>query len=105
MKSIRHFILATALGVAALSAQAAGAPKPVSTETGTVTGTMNYASMQYWIQSDKEAFCVMYDDKDDERLLALTGKKVTFTGPVQTWKNQKLKHCIVVGPNYPKEIK
>lgn len=54
MKSIRHFILATALAVAALSAQAAGAPKLLNTETGTVTGMLSYASMQYWIQSGKE---------------------------------------------------
>lgn len=47
----------------------------------------------------------MYDDKDDERLLVLAGKKVTFTGPVQTWSNPKQKHCIVVGPNYPKKVK
>lgn len=105
MKHLRHLILATALGVAGLSAQAAGAPKLLATETGTVSGTLNYASMQYWIQSGKEAICIMYDDKDDDRLMALNGKKVTFTGPIQTWSNQKLKHCIAVGPNYPKEVR
>lgn len=105
MKHFCHLILATALSVACLSAQAAGAPKLLTTETGTVSGTLNYASMQYWIQSGKEAICVMYDDKDEDRLMALNGKKVTFTGSVQTWSNQKSKHCIVVGPNYPKEVR
>lgn len=105
MKFIRHLILATALGTIGLSAQAGGPPKLLSTETGTVSGTLSYASMQYWIQSGKETICVMYDDKDEDRLMALNGKKVTFSGPVQTWNNQKAKHCIVVGPNYPKEVK
>lgn len=105
MKLIRHLVLATTLGAIGLAAQAGGPPKLLATETGTVNGVLSYASMQYWVQSGKETICVMYDDKDEERLMPLNGKKVTFTGPVQTWSNQKAKRCIVVGPNYPKEVK
>lgn len=105
-RMIRHLVMVTAVSMVALSAHAGGAvAKVLSTKTGTVTGTLSYASAQFRIQSGKESFCVMYDDKDDDRLMELNGKKVTFTGPIQTWDNPKMKRCIVVNPSYPKEAK
>lgn len=109
MKLIRLFILASAFCTFFLPAYAAKPPKLLSASNGTVTGTLKYASMVFWIEAGKEAICVSYDmenDNIDNALTNMNGKTVTYTGPIQVWENSKPRRCIVVEPNnYPKVVK
>lgn len=111
MKLIRQLILTSTLSLFGMNTYAVNAPKPPSISNGTVTGTMSYASLSYWIASGKENICINYDAADDAILIPLNGKKVVYSGAIETsestQKGRSTKsRCITVGPNnYPKEVK
>jgi hypothetical protein len=73
--------------------------KVINTAPGAVAGTLSYASGQYWLAAGKETMCVMVDPDDEAALAPLAGKKVEFSGPIQTWSDHS--RCIVVGPAFP----
>lgn len=94
----RCYGLALILAVAALDA--AASPKVINTAPGAVTGMLSYASGQYWLAVGKETMCVMVDPEDEAALEPLAGKRVEFSGAIQTWSDRS--RCIVVGPDFPR---
>jgi hypothetical protein len=95
MLRILAFAFATLLVVSTVDAAPA-----VRTAPGTVTGEFSYAAGQYWIKAGSETVCVMVDESDEAALAPLNGKKIVFTGPIQTWPDRS--RCVVVGPDFPR---
>jgi hypothetical protein len=56
---------------------------------GTITGTLEYARMQYFLHAKKgEAYCIFYDEKTQEdRLQSLSGQTVTLEGKIKVFKD------------------
>ncbi|MEI7841760.1 MAG: hypothetical protein WCI39_01910 [Gallionellaceae bacterium] len=102
MKKLFNVLVVAALLIATSSAFSAER-KVASTINGNVSGKLSYAAMQFSLISEKEVLCVMVDFDDEEKLQSMLNKKVTFTGPIQTWSDKK--RCIVVGPDFPKPVK
>lgn len=88
-----------ALSLVACTSVSFAATQVVRTAPGSVTGVLSYAAGQYWLQSGKEALCVMVDAPDEAALEPLVDARVAFTGPIQVWSDKS--RCIVVGPDFP----
>jgi len=68
----------------------------------TITGTLQYARMQYFLHTPKgEAYCIYYDENTQEDALQnMVGKTVKMTGNVKVFKDGG--KCIDVSPEKPK---
>ena len=69
----------------------------------TVTGTLEYARMQYFLHTEKgEAYCIFYDEKtQEEQLQNSAGQIVKLTGKVKIFKNGG--KCIDISPEKVQE--
>jgi hypothetical protein len=70
---------------------------------GTITGTLEYARMQYFLHTKKgEAYCIFYDEKTQEdQLQNLSGQIVKLEGKIKVFKDSG--KCIDITPEGAQE--
>jgi hypothetical protein len=91
MKKIKLlFIWVLAINVISFSTVTAGQfAKAIKQTPATITGTLKYASLKYWIETGKnKTIDLSYDMEDsvlESQLSGLNGKKVTLSGTMTTY--------------------